>query len=234
MRNHEVSAPSDFTDLYEEVELAGSFCYGLTLRPDQSHLRHLWRNGGKKPTGSPSRYRKPTKVSSSGTFVGANEGRPRVSMGLASLEWEKTSPMGLNFVGRSPQTGTPEIAIATYARSYGIGRRNGMPWGRLIPRVGMLTITGPLGTAQAGLPMGRSCEIWNKRLICFRRMAGLDTYRAGFRWVPGCRDSQAVSFGVSHEKAGEGHGGASPADSYGGGSSVKDLLTWQAKVVARE
>nr|CAD1838619.1 unnamed protein product [Ananas comosus var. bracteatus] len=54
--------------------------------------------------------------------------------------------------GRSLQAGTPEIAIATYARSCGIGRRNGMPWGRLIPRVGMLTTTGPLGTAQADYP----------------------------------------------------------------------------------
>nr|CAD1829215.1 unnamed protein product [Ananas comosus var. bracteatus] len=44
------------------------------------------------------------------------------------------------------------MAIATHARPCGIGRRNGMPWGRLIPRVGMLTTTGPLGTAQAGLP----------------------------------------------------------------------------------
>nr|CAD1832957.1 unnamed protein product [Ananas comosus var. bracteatus] len=54
--------------------------------------------------------------------------------------------------GRSLQAGTPEIAIAIYARSCGIGRRNGMPWGRLIPRVGMLTTTGPLGTAQARQP----------------------------------------------------------------------------------
>nr|CAD1822906.1 unnamed protein product [Ananas comosus var. bracteatus] len=54
--------------------------------------------------------------------------------------------------GRSPQVGTPEIAIATHALPCGIGRRNGMPWGRLIPSVGMLTTTGPLGTAQAGLP----------------------------------------------------------------------------------
>nr|CAD1822897.1 unnamed protein product [Ananas comosus var. bracteatus] len=61
--------------------------------------------------------------------------------------------------GRSSQAGTPEIAIATHARLCGIGRRNGMPWGRLIPRVGMLTITGPLGTAQAGLPTGRSYKI---------------------------------------------------------------------------
>nr|CAD1830179.1 unnamed protein product [Ananas comosus var. bracteatus] len=45
--------------------------------------------------------------------------------------------------GRSPQAGTPEIAYATQARSCGIGRQNGMPWGRLIPRVGMLTTTGP-------------------------------------------------------------------------------------------
>nr|CAD1837253.1 unnamed protein product [Ananas comosus var. bracteatus] len=64
--------------------------------------------------------------------------------------------------GRSPQAGTPEIAIATHARPCGIGRRNRMSWGRLIPRVGMLTTTGPLGTAQAGLPTGRSYEIWNK------------------------------------------------------------------------
>nr|CAD1834635.1 unnamed protein product [Ananas comosus var. bracteatus] len=51
--------------------------------------------------------------------------------------------------GRSLQAGTPEIAIATYARPCGIGRRSGLPWGRLIPRVGMLTTTGLLGTAQA-------------------------------------------------------------------------------------
>nr|CAD1835769.1 unnamed protein product [Ananas comosus var. bracteatus] len=60
---------------------------------------------------------------------------------------------------RSPQAGTQEIAIATHARPCGIGRRNGMPWGRLIPRVGMLTTTGPLGKAQAGLPTGRSYTI---------------------------------------------------------------------------
>nr|CAD1830221.1 unnamed protein product [Ananas comosus var. bracteatus] len=30
-----------------------------------------------------------------------------------------------------------------------------MPWRRLIPRVEMLTTTGPLGTAQAGLPTGQ-------------------------------------------------------------------------------
>nr|CAD1823371.1 unnamed protein product [Ananas comosus var. bracteatus] len=56
--------------------------------------------------------------------------------------------------GRSLQAGTPEIAIATYARPCGIGRRSGLPWGRLIPRVGMLTTTGPLGTAQARQPSG--------------------------------------------------------------------------------
>nr|CAD1832962.1 unnamed protein product [Ananas comosus var. bracteatus] len=48
------------------------------------------------------------------------------------------------FCGRSPQVGTPEIAIATPARSCRIGRQNESPWGRLIPRVGMLTTTGPL------------------------------------------------------------------------------------------
>nr|CAD1820153.1 unnamed protein product [Ananas comosus var. bracteatus] len=36
--------------------------------------------------------------------------------------------------GRFPQTGTPEIANATQARPCWIGRRNRMPWGRLIPR----------------------------------------------------------------------------------------------------
>nr|CAD1833610.1 unnamed protein product [Ananas comosus var. bracteatus] len=54
--------------------------------------------------------------------------------------------------GRSLQAGTPEIAIATYARPCGIGRRSRLPWGRLIPRVGMLTTTGPLGMAQARQP----------------------------------------------------------------------------------
>nr|CAD1818412.1 unnamed protein product [Ananas comosus var. bracteatus] len=33
------------------------------------------------------------------------------------------------YEGRSLQAGTREIAIATYARPCGIGRRNGMPWG---------------------------------------------------------------------------------------------------------
>nr|CAD1833554.1 unnamed protein product [Ananas comosus var. bracteatus] len=104
--------------------------------------------------------------------------------------------------GRSPQAGTLKIAIATHARLCGIGRRNGMPWGRLISRVGMLTTTGQLGTAQAGLPTSRSYEIWNKwnqfvneqfdkRLIRFRRMAGLGTCRTGFRWVPG-RDTPSM------------------------------------------
>nr|CAD1820295.1 unnamed protein product [Ananas comosus var. bracteatus] len=74
--------------------------------------------------------------------------------------------------GLYPQAGTPEIANAAQARPCEIGCRNGMPWGRLIPKVGMLTTTGPLGTAQAGLH------------LC-RHMAGLDTHRASFRWVPG-------------------------------------------------
>nr|CAD1830244.1 unnamed protein product [Ananas comosus var. bracteatus] len=34
----------------------------------------------------------------------------------------------------------------------GIGRRSGLPWARLIPRVGMLTTTGPLGSAPARQP----------------------------------------------------------------------------------
>nr|CAD1831731.1 unnamed protein product [Ananas comosus var. bracteatus] len=47
------------------------------------------------------------------------------------------------------QAGTAKIAIATYARSCGIGRRNGMPWGRLIPRVGIaFGIGGGTGSRQ--------------------------------------------------------------------------------------
>nr|CAD1821663.1 unnamed protein product [Ananas comosus var. bracteatus] len=38
----------------------------------------------------------------------------------------------------------------------GIGRRSGLPWARLIPRVGVMTTTGPLGTALARQPMGGS------------------------------------------------------------------------------
>nr|CAD1832712.1 unnamed protein product [Ananas comosus var. bracteatus] len=38
----------------------------------------------------------------------------------------------------------------------GIGRRSGLPWARLIPRVGMLTTTGPLGSAPARQPTGGS------------------------------------------------------------------------------
>nr|CAD1823527.1 unnamed protein product [Ananas comosus var. bracteatus] len=52
--------------------------------------------------------------------------------------------------GRSLQAGTPKIAIVTCL--CGIGRRSGLPWGRLIPSVGMLTTTGPLGTGQARQP----------------------------------------------------------------------------------
>ena len=64
-------------------------------------------------------------------------------------------------VGRSQQAGTPEMAIRDTRSPCGIGRRSGMPWGRLIPRVGMLTTTGPLGSAQAGLHLCRSFEIGN-------------------------------------------------------------------------
>nr|CAD1822842.1 unnamed protein product [Ananas comosus var. bracteatus] len=65
--------------------------------------------------------------------------------------------------GRSLQAGTPEIAIATYARPCGIGRRNGMPWGRLVLRVEMLTTTGPLGKVQAGPPTASaaSASYWS-------------------------------------------------------------------------
>nr|CAD1831549.1 unnamed protein product [Ananas comosus var. bracteatus] len=62
--------------------------------------------------------------------------------------------------GRTLQAGTPEIATVTYARPCGIGRRSGLPSGRLIPKVGMLTTTGPLGTAEAGLPTRRTYEFW--------------------------------------------------------------------------
>nr|CAD1827325.1 unnamed protein product [Ananas comosus var. bracteatus] len=37
-----------------------------------------------------------------------------------------------------------------------IGRRSGLPWARLIPRVGMMTTTGPLGSAPARQPTGGS------------------------------------------------------------------------------
>nr|CAD1823581.1 unnamed protein product [Ananas comosus var. bracteatus] len=53
--------------------------------------------------------------------------------------------------GRSLQAVTPELAYATHACPYQIGCRSGMPCGRLIPRGGMLTNTGPLATMQAGL-----------------------------------------------------------------------------------
>nr|CAD1829418.1 unnamed protein product [Ananas comosus var. bracteatus] len=56
---------------------------------------------------------------------------------------DRASRRATEVKGRSPQAGTPEIAYATQARPCGIGRQNGMPWGRLIPRVGMLTTTGP-------------------------------------------------------------------------------------------
>nr|CAD1837208.1 unnamed protein product [Ananas comosus var. bracteatus] len=49
--------------------------------------------------------------------------------------------------GRSLQAGTQELAIAIRSPC-GFGRRSGLPWERLIPRMGMLTITGPLGTVK--------------------------------------------------------------------------------------
>nr|CAD1843960.1 unnamed protein product [Ananas comosus var. bracteatus] len=47
--------------------------------------------------------------------------------------------------GRSLQVGIPELAYATVTRPCGIDCRSGLPWG-------VYTTTGPLGTAQAGLP----------------------------------------------------------------------------------
>nr|CAD1822908.1 unnamed protein product [Ananas comosus var. bracteatus] len=58
--------------------------------------------------------------------------------------------------GRSLQAGTPEIAIAIHTRRAGLGAESELPWVRLIPRVGMLTTTGPLGTARARQPTGGS------------------------------------------------------------------------------
>nr|CAD1824817.1 unnamed protein product [Ananas comosus var. bracteatus] len=46
----------------------------------------------------------------------------------------------------------------------GIGRRSGLPWERLIPRVGILTTTGPLGSA-------RTTYEW---------VSGTDSFRAAF------------------------------------------------------
>nr|CAD1832732.1 unnamed protein product [Ananas comosus var. bracteatus] len=85
------------------------------------------------------------------------------SMAAEAIEPEKLAPSHSG-EGRFPQAGTPEIAIATHACPCGIGRRNGKPWGRLITTVGMLTPTGPLGTAQAGLPTEPSTpvEAWDR------------------------------------------------------------------------
>nr|CAD1830021.1 unnamed protein product [Ananas comosus var. bracteatus] len=54
--------------------------------------------------------------------------------------------------GRSLQAGTPEIAIRDTYSPCGIGRRSGLPWARLIPRVEMKTTMGPLGSAPARQP----------------------------------------------------------------------------------
>nr|CAD1835522.1 unnamed protein product [Ananas comosus var. bracteatus] len=55
--------------------------------------------------------------------------------------------------GRSPQASTSEIANATQVRPCGIGRRNGMPWGRLISRSHPLRER--LGIATTELPLAR-------------------------------------------------------------------------------
>nr|CAD1823407.1 unnamed protein product [Ananas comosus var. bracteatus] len=46
---------------------------------------------------------------------------------------------------------SPELHRDSYSPC-GIGRRSGLPWARLIPRVGMMTTTGPLGSASARQP----------------------------------------------------------------------------------
>nr|CAD1839733.1 unnamed protein product [Ananas comosus var. bracteatus] len=86
-----------------------------------------------------------------GTFVGAHEGFREVTVDrfYACLPLCSFSHA---CEGRSLQAGTPEIAIATYVRPCGIRRRSGLPWGRLVPRVEMLTTTEPLGMAQARQP----------------------------------------------------------------------------------
>nr|CAD1835723.1 unnamed protein product [Ananas comosus var. bracteatus] len=169
-----------------------------------------------------------------GIFVGANEGRATETYAtfhiLDMMTWDlrRTYTLACQLCsfahaceGRSPQAGTPEIAIATHARSYGIGRRSGMPWGRLIPGVGMLTTTGPLGTAQARQHTGVSSvqtayepvlQDWNLKSLPLRErlgiagkvsprvsyrgfgdrhMAGLGMHRAGLCRVPG-RDTRGV------------------------------------------
>nr|CAD1844044.1 unnamed protein product [Ananas comosus var. bracteatus] len=72
----------------------------------------------------------------------------------------------------SPQAGTPEIAIATYARPCGIGRRNRMP-----------------------LP----CR---ERLgIAVRAYGGSGHVPAGFRWVPGVTPKRAAKAEAKAEAA---------------------------------
>nr|CAD1825824.1 unnamed protein product [Ananas comosus var. bracteatus] len=84
-------------------------------------------------------------------YKGANRGHDDRGLKMEDYACLPLCSFAHTCEGRSPQAGTPEIANATQARPCGIGRQNRMPWGRLIPTVGMLTTTGPLGTAQAGL-----------------------------------------------------------------------------------
>nr|CAD1837147.1 unnamed protein product [Ananas comosus var. bracteatus] len=90
------------------------------------------------------------------TFVGANEGHEDLVLETDFYACLPLCSFAHACKGRSLQAGTPKIAIATYTRPCGIGCRSGLPWVRLIPRVGMLTTTGPLGTAQTRQPTGGS------------------------------------------------------------------------------
>nr|CAD1827315.1 unnamed protein product [Ananas comosus var. bracteatus] len=79
-----------------------------------------------------------------------------LELAFGALWWINLQPRRILDLGRSLQAGTPEIAIRDTYSPCGIGRRSGLPWARLIPRVGMMTTMGPLGSAPARQPTGGS------------------------------------------------------------------------------
>nr|CAD1831741.1 unnamed protein product [Ananas comosus var. bracteatus] len=77
---------------------------------------------------------------------------PRLGFGISWAVYRYTNPC----TGSLP---TSRHSGDSHRDSYppcGIGRRSGLPWARLIPRVGMMTTTGPLGSASARQPTGGS------------------------------------------------------------------------------
>nr|CAD1823354.1 unnamed protein product [Ananas comosus var. bracteatus] len=122
-----------------------------TLEKDKVHLAAHWTGSRKLVRGkNPLR----TIVALGTGPLGANRSRKCPARALLS----GPVPSGRT-VHRVRSLPTSWHSGDSHRDSYspcGIGRRSGLPWARLIPRVGMMTTTGPLGTAPVRQPTGGS------------------------------------------------------------------------------